>query len=94
MNEMEKGNIPEINSFLSHENEGVRNAVTALLSDPYQLSDNWKVKYKVNARALESLLHKFSLKVDSLAKASRLTKHRLIFVLRVIPNSDVMTGTD
>ena len=28
------------------------------------------VKYKVNARALESLLHKFSLKVDSLAKAS------------------------
>jgi hypothetical protein len=29
------------------------------------------VKYKVNARALESLLHKFSLKVDSLAKANR-----------------------
>ena len=29
------------------------------------------VKYKVNSKALESLLHKFSLKVDSLARANR-----------------------
>jgi hypothetical protein len=54
--EMEKGVIPEINSFLSHENEGVRNAVTALLSDPYQLSENWKIKYKVNAKSKDQEL--------------------------------------
>jgi DNA primase len=79
MNEMEKGNIPEINSFLSHENEGVRNAVTALLSDPYQLSDNWKVKYKVNAKAKD---HELKLLADKVIERLK-QKHILKMIHRV-----------
>jgi DNA primase len=51
IDEMEKGVIPPLNTFLSHENEGIRNAVTRLISDSYQLSESWKVKYKVNAKS-------------------------------------------
>jgi DNA primase len=77
--EMEKGIIPEINSFLSHENEGVRNAVTELLSDPYQLSDNWKIKYKVNAKAKDQELKLLADKVIERLKQKHILKmiHRV-----------------
>lgn len=77
--EMEKGIIPELNSFLSHENEGVRNAVTSLLSDPYQLSDNWKVKYKVNAKAKDQELKLLADRVIDRLKQKHILKmmHRV-----------------
>jgi DNA primase len=79
LNEMEKGIIPELNSFLSHENEGVRNAVTSLLSDPYQLSDNWKIKYNVNAKAKDQELKLLADRVIDRLKQKHILKmmHRV-----------------
>lgn len=74
INEMDKGIIPEINSFLSHENEQIRNAVTALVSDPYQLSENWKIKYKVNAKAKDQELKLLADKVIDRLKQKHILK--------------------
>jgi hypothetical protein len=64
---------------LSHENEGVRNAVTSLLSDPYQLSDNWKIKYKVNAKVKDQELKLLADKVIERLKQKHILKmiHRV-----------------
>lgn len=72
--EMEKGIIPELNSFLSHENDGIRNAVTNLLSDPYQLSENWKVKYKVNTKSKDQELKLLADKVIERLKQKHILK--------------------
>lgn len=80
LNEMEKGIIPEINSFLSHENEGVRNAVTSLISESYQLSDNWKIKYKVHAKNKDEELKLVADRVIERLKQ----KHILKMIYRVL----------
>jgi DNA primase len=80
LNEMEKGIIPELNSFLSHENEGIRNAVTYLIADSYQLSENWKIKYKVNAKYKDQELKLVADRVIERLKQKHILKmiHRVL----------------
>jgi DNA primase len=88
--EMEKGVIPELNTFLSHENEGIRNAVTSLLSDPYQLSENWKIKYKVNAKAKDEELKLLADRVIDRLKQKHILKmmHRVQEEIKVCTDEE------
>jgi hypothetical protein len=87
---MEKGVIPELNTFLSHENEGIRNAVTSLLSDPYQLSENWKIKYKVNAKAKDEELKLLADRVIDRLKQKHILKmmHRVQEEIKVCTDEE------
>jgi DNA primase len=90
INEMDKGLIPELNTFLSHENEGIRNAVTALLSDPYQLSENWKIKYKVNAKAKDQELKQLADRVVDRLKQKHILKmiHKVMEEIKVCEDEE------
>ena len=92
LNEMEKGNIPELNYFLSHESEGIRNAITSLLADSYQLSDNWKIKYKVNAKYKDQELKIVADRVIERLKQKHILKmiHRVLEEIKTCEDEENM----
>lgn len=92
LNELEKGNIPELNYFLSHESEGIRNAVTSLIADSYQLSENWKIKYKVNAKYKDQELKLVADRVIERLKQKHILKmiHRVLEEIKTCEDEEKM----
>jgi DNA primase len=87
VSEMENGVIPQLNNFLSHEDESIRNAVTTLIGDSYQLSESWKIKYKVNAKNKDEDLKLLTDRVIERLKQKHILK-MIHQVLQEIKNCD------
>jgi mannosyltransferase OCH1-like enzyme len=84
---MENGVIPQLNNFLSHEDESIRNAVTTLIGDSYQLSESWQIKYKVNAKNKDEDLKLLTDRVIERLKQKHILK-MIHQVLQEIKNCD------
>ncbi len=87
VSEMENGVIPQLNNFLSHEDESIRNAVATLIGDSYQLSESWQIKYKVNAKNKDEDLKLLTDRVIERLKQKHILK-MIHQVLQEIKNCD------
>ncbi len=71
----EFGTIPDIQEFISHDNEEIRNAVTEALVEPYQLSPNWKSRFKITPREKDTDLLKVAETAIDRLKQKHVIKH-------------------
>ena len=59
--EISKNNIIDVNYFLNNNDNELKNEVIDLLSSKYELSENWKNKYKISTIEEKEILKKASL---------------------------------
>ncbi len=45
---IDKSSVPDIQFFINHSDSAISSAVIELLSSPYELSDNWEKKHRIN----------------------------------------------
>ena len=58
---MSKNNIIDVKYFLNNNDNELKNEVIDLLSSKYELSENWKNKYKISTIEEKEILKKASL---------------------------------
>ena len=59
--EINNNNVIDVNYFLNHDDKELKDEVIDLLSSKYELSENWKKKYKISTIEEKEILQKASL---------------------------------